>query len=127
VTNHQVYKSCEYGTVSFEPPLPAVFTDASIRVTVEDLEDGNLLMKLHRLQTLALARPIRVSFYDMPILENLSLETGERAAFSLTSYLSRSDCERFRDALDPVALGYCRVDGGGRDLCDRHVPHGNPA
>jgi hypothetical protein len=107
VTNHRVYKSCEYGTVSFQPPLPAVVAGASVSVTVEDLEDGNLSMKIQRLTDLALARPIRISFFDMPALENLPLESGERLAFSLTSYLSRADCERFKGALDPVALGYC--------------------
>jgi hypothetical protein len=107
VTIHQVHKSCEYGTVSFEPPLPEAIAKASVSVEVDDLQDGNLLMNIRRNVDLAQTRPIDVSFFDMPALENLPLESGERLAFSLTSYLSRGDCERFKEALDPVALSYC--------------------
>lgn len=107
VTNHQVSKSCKYGIVSFEPPLPEVIAKASVSVKLDDLQDGNLSMNLRKNVDLTPIRPIRVSFFDMPALENLPLESGERVAFSLTSYLSREDCERFKGALDPVALSYC--------------------
>lgn len=99
-------------SIEVDPPLdhmPAVILDTFSTINFAELRDGALLMELYTQMSELTAAPrtIDVTFFDMPSLENLPLKNGERVAFSLVSYASRDECERFPEAKDGRAQRYC--------------------
>jgi hypothetical protein len=117
VTNHLVLKSCMYGEVSVNPPLTDVLEVADVRVDVKDLDDGKLRLDVRSAEGVALPRPFTVTYYDMPMLENFPLRTGQRVAFVFTHYISRTYCQYFESELDPVSRQFCGDVSGADGIC----------
>jgi hypothetical protein len=117
VTNHLVLKSCMYGEVSVNPPLTDVLEVADVKVEVKDLDDGKLRLNVRSAEGVALPRPFIVTYYDMPMLENFPLRTGQRVAFVFTHYISREYCQYFQRELDPVSLQFCGDVSGADGIC----------
>ncbi len=65
--------------------------------------------------------PLTVTFYDMPMLENMHLPNRSRVGLSVRSHLSTQSCQRFARQLEPTARSTCEgflreADGA---VCDR--------
>jgi hypothetical protein len=97
------------------------FTDFLI---VDKLNDGAVAMRI------VPAKPpdstqetesirLRVSFYDMPSLENIVLPNGERVAFTLSRYLSSDVCRKFKEELDESVRSDCQNPRYEKRVCDR--------
>lgn len=131
------------GRGQISPALPNEFASV-FQYQVEDVKDGNVMLRLWREEKQGeknfwknfwkpqskqadekavpagsgVVRHLTISFFDMPVLENIYLGTGERVAFSLFYYLSRDMCRlsRFRGDLDgQLQLNCIDVDEG--ELC----------
>ncbi|MGH7332214.1 MAG: hypothetical protein ACREKS_05575 [Candidatus Rokuibacteriota bacterium] len=123
VSYHTVTYPClgakrgESARIQWRPDLPKVI---DYGVTIEDVKDGVILMRLVRAEPNqpGTSSLLSVSFFDMPALENIYLANGERAAFSLYYYLSQEACQRFRGALDDHLQANCiDFERGQRDYC----------
>src|SRR5215472_14526437 len=96
VTTHGVTQ-CAGQAPKVEPVFPLrdfVFVDklsdgtVAIRVVPASASDSNLESESLRL---------RVTFYDMPSLENVVLPNGDRVAFTLSHYVSSDVCREFKE------------------------------
>ena len=65
--------------------------------------------------------PLTVTFFDMPMLENIHLPNRSRVGLSVRSHLSTQSCQRFARQLEPTARSTC--EGFLREaddaVCDR--------
>ena len=82
-------------------------------------DDGTLLLQLYSNNdnSFTTSKGISVSFFDMPALESMPLPDGQRVAFSLTSFQTRADCQRFPEAMDGASTRYCADLWAADDVC----------
>jgi hypothetical protein len=90
---------------------------------VDKLSDGTVAMRVvpaeasdSKPETESLR--LRVTFYDMPSLENVVLPNGERVAFTLSRYLSTDVCREFKEELDDVTRSDCQNPDYEKRVCD---------
>jgi hypothetical protein len=50
---------------------------------------------------------LKVTFYDMPLLENLRFSDGKRGAFTLRNYISHAACQAFGGQMDESVRAEC--------------------
>ena len=144
VSYHKVLVPClppneSNGRGQITPALPKEFASV-FQYQVEDVKDGNVMLRVWREEKQGeknfwkpqskqadaqavpagsgLVRHLTISFFDMPVLQNIYLSTGERVAFSLFYYLSRDMCRqsRFRGDLDGQRRLNC-IDVDDGELC----------
>jgi hypothetical protein len=115
-----VFEQCEGGdgkspeiTPDLLPPLPH-----GVKGVIEQVSDNSVSVSFaHSALKRASSKtgtittperiPVSVTFYDMPALENIRLPGGERAALTLTRFISAQTCERFWMELDESTRNDC--------------------
>jgi hypothetical protein len=119
-TTHRV-KQCRGEEIEVEPAFTLTFSDFLI---VDRLSDGSVAMRVvpaeasgSKAETESLR--LRVTFYDMPSLENVVLPSGKRVAFTLSRYLSDEMCREFEKELDEVTGSDCKNPEFKDKVCDR--------
>lgn len=126
VTEIMIYQYCgigaEAGAVEVEPAT--AFKDVGLTksghlVPTALRDDGTLVLQLYsnKDNSFTTSKGISVSFFDMPALENMPLPDGQRVAFSLTSFQTRTDCQRFPEAMDGASTRYCADLWAADDVC----------
>lgn len=115
-----VFEQCEGGdgkvteiTPGFLPPLPhgvngviERVTDNSVDVSIAQSTISRSSSKAGTTRTPG-SVPVSVTYYDMPALENVRLQSGERVALTLTRFISARNCERFWTELDESTRNDC--------------------
>jgi hypothetical protein len=119
-------KLTTYRVTQCRGEAPEVQPDFAFRdfLIVDKLSDGAVAMRVvpaepsdSKQETESLR--LRVTFYDMPSLENVVLPNGERVAFTLSRYLSADVCREFKEELDESTRSDCQNPDYEKRVCDR--------
>jgi hypothetical protein len=93
------------------PALPGEVQEKGGPITVERVRDGAIDLSISKLAKHnddgASEINLSITFFDMPTLENIRLNNGNRVAFSLYKYFSKQDCARFKDDMDETLRDDC--------------------
>jgi hypothetical protein len=121
VTNHHL-KYCKGQNVA---TLDSPFSFEGVRLIVDKMNNGVVYLQVvpdREQETRPQPMYLNVTFYDMPVMENLVLPAGERVAFTLSDYISYDSCKDFKEQLDERPRLDCEdLRRAGEQECDTAV------
>lgn len=110
------------------PPLPPDVATGVGAIEFIRLRDGAIDLRISKLPNKD-AGPekadlgagelnLTITFFDMPTLENIRLKDGERVSFSMSKYLSKTRCSRFKADLDESLRIDCAYLESRKENCE---------